>query len=122
MTKEEKIKEAYGECFNELKDYINENGFINCVKNKKISLIPYFKVAEIEFKGNEVRPKSLQGIEDNNGWNILKGIKNEIQHDGDIWILNKYGNVELWLESQFLSIGYATHWKPIIKPSNLPLY
>lgn len=68
------------------------------------------------------RPKSLKGIENNNGWNVLKGIKNEITHEGDIWILNKYGNVELWLESQFLAIGYATHWKPIIKPDNLPLY
>lgn len=122
MEKKKVIKKAYGKSYDALKDYINENGFVDCVKNRKISLIPFFDISEIEFKGNEARPKSLKGIENNNGWNVLKGIKNEITHEGDIWILNKYGNVELWLESQFLAIGYATHWKPIIKPENLPLY
>ncbi|WP_275552751.1 hypothetical protein, partial [Tenacibaculum piscium] len=64
MNKKDLIKKAYGDSFIALEKHINENGFVNCVKNNsKISLIPYFEVSEIEFKGNEVRPKSLKGIE-----------------------------------------------------------
>lgn len=63
----------------------------------------------------------LEKIKNNNGWTILKGIKNEIQHDGDIWILNKNGNIELYLENQFLPINYATHWMPVVKPKK-PIY
>jgi hypothetical protein len=63
----------------------------------------------------------LRKIKNNDGWTKLKGIKNEIKHDGDIWIFNKNGNVELWLENQFLPLNYATHWKPVIKPKP-PIY
>lgn len=115
MTKEDKIKEAYGEIYDDFKMSIDENGWSN------YRIKRFFKGSEIQsmIKGDKLiyRPKSLKGIENNNGWTALKGVKNEIQHDGDIWIFNKYGNVELWLEYQFLPIGYATHWKPIIKPN-----
>ena len=42
MEKQEVIKKAYGKSYDALKDYINENGFVDCVKNRKISLIPFF--------------------------------------------------------------------------------
>lgn len=92
-------------------------------KNQLTNELSYKEYSEpnSDFKTMLCRPKTLKGIENNNGWTELKGVKNEITHEGDIWILNKYGNIELWLESQFLAIGYATHYKPIVKP-NLPLY
>lgn len=74
MTKQEIIQKAYGDYWEIFKDHVNENGYVNCVKNRKISLINYFKISEIEFSGNEVRPKTLKGLEENNGWNIIKTI------------------------------------------------
>jgi len=124
MTKQEKIQEAYGENWEYFKDYVDENGWI---RDKDFwGRWPEGKIKwETTDHDNEFydtrRPLSLSGIENNNGWTVLKGIKNEIQHDGDIWIFNKNGNIELWLENQFLPLNHATHWKPIIKPKP-PIY
>ena len=77
---------------------------------------------DIEHDGvGKFRPKSLQGIENNNGWIKLEGKANEIESDLDIWIVNKYGEIELSINTDFIDIGYATHYQPIIKP-DLPLY
>lgn len=122
MTKEEKIKEEYlklGLPFNE--NIIFDNGWLKIKPGLYSSKYDDLDLLKMTNHVHSIRPKSLKGIENNNGWTELKGIKNEITHEGDIWILNKYGNIELWLESQFLAIGYATHYKPIVKP-NLPLY
>ena len=118
MTKEERIKEAYEEVglpFHE--NVMCNNGWMNIKPSQYERLYDKCDVLKKTNNVHRIRPKSLKGIENNNGWTALKGVKNEIQHDGDIWIFNKYGNVELWLEYQFLPIGYATHWKPIIKPN-----
>lgn len=114
MTKEEKIKEAWGGAYG---GDIFENGW------KPINSVYISDTLDVDYSEcrTMARPKSLRGIEHNNGWNILKGIKNEIQHDGDIWIINRNGNIELWLQYQYLPIGYATHWKPVIKPKP-PVY
>ena len=85
----------------------------------KIAILEAVKARENEILRDYAKNTVIKITEKHD--NELKGIKNEITHEGDIWILNKYGNIELWLESQFLAIGYATHYKPIVKP-NLPLY
>ena len=76
MTKEEKIKEAYIEVFGEkriryIMNYVyKENGFI--VGFVLLDLKLDIKNEKLERKFNGVvysyRPKSLQGIENNNGW------------------------------------------------------
>ena len=121
MTKQETIAKAYGEHWETVKDFVDENGLIRYDNYKYFKLFLFDRMVAYDSKCVFWIPKSLKGIENNRGWNILKGMKNEIHHDGDIWILNKRGNIELWLESQFLPIGYATHWKPIVKPEP-PIY
>lgn len=126
MTKQEKIKKEwialFGEKkYNQIKYAINENGYINCINNPEISNVIDTNKKGVYWGTTLYIPFSLRSMETNNGWNVLKGLKNEIEHDGDIWILNKNGNIEIWLESQFLPLGYATHWMPIIKPKP-PIY
>jgi len=109
-----------------VEEFCDNDGFVdvNYLHKEDINNMLEFKKYSEPENNCEImlcRPNTLKGIEKNNGWTELKGVKNEITHEGDIWILNKYGNIELWLESQFLAIGYATHYKPIVKP-NLPLY
>jgi len=121
MTKQEKIKEAYGRFYKPNIHHYSINGWVNLNEWTEDEVGKLIDEIGMEFREHSARPKSLQGIETNNGWNVLKGIKNEIQHDGDIWIVNKHGGIELWLEHQFLPIGYATHWKPVIEPKP-PIY
>ena len=129
MTKEEKIKEAYIEVFGEkrirsIMNYVyKENGFIEGFVLLDLKLDIKNEKLERKFNGvvYSYRPKSLQGIENNNGWIKLEGKANEIESDLDIWIVNKYGEIELSINTDFIDIGYATHYQPIIKP-DLPLY
>ena len=76
------------------------------------------------------RPKSLQGIESNNGWisiNSEKDLPKDISTDyyGGRFIESKFEMLKYHLD--LLSIldhikhGLVTHYQPIVKPS-LPIY
>lgn len=70
MTKEEKIKEAYGEHYEKIKDYIYSDGWLDKLVFA-VTDISYEDVAVQPFvhpPGTFCRPKSLEGIENNNGW------------------------------------------------------
>ena len=132
MTKQEIIQKAYGKSYDTVKDYINENGFIDCVKNRKISLIPYFEVSELEFKENEVRPKSLKGIENNNGWVKIYCENDMPQFDCNCFIIDKKQGMVTgqWMQApneiedkkaRAFWLDKATHYKIIDMP-DLPLY
>ena len=63
MTKQEKIKEAYGEYWELVKETVNENGWFdyNYEEHRKIAdNIPLESYSQ--FSSSVVRPKSLQGI------------------------------------------------------------
>ena len=80
MTKQEKIEKVYinelsknkktiedGLLFyNDLKQYIDENGWINA--NESNGKAGYLMESDLEFNFPFIRLKSLQGIENNNGW------------------------------------------------------
>lgn len=69
-AKEKAIREAYGEHWEKVKTIIDENGW---VKDRKFDgLLPI--EMEFDFHDNDFydkrRPKSLKGIETNNGWSL----------------------------------------------------
>lgn len=119
MTKEEKIKEAWGYFGGEVDDNgwrLIQSKFINKVKN-----------IEISGCGKYYRPKTLQGIEDNNGW-----IKIESEDDlpKDIYGLYNLTHIErdnfLYAETYYILYsfwrsGTVTHYQPIEKPKP-PIY
>lgn len=130
MTKQEIIQKAYGKTFDGLKDYINENGFVDCVKNRKISLIPFFDVSEIEFNGHLSRPKSLQGIETNNGWIKIESeadLPKEINihyhgiKEGEYIAFTLKDPINIKALFRDFTNDKITHYKPIRKPE-LPIY
>lgn len=136
MTKEEKIKEAYGEYWEGLKKVIDIDGWVD-LKSKNISndlandMIGVFRYKiEVDYKFNHIaRPKSLQGIENNNGWIkinseddlpkegtychfIIKGFEelhNQGLYDGMFWD-NKCAYIS----------SIVTHYQPIQKPIQKP--
>jgi hypothetical protein len=64
MEKQEVIKQAYGDFWESLRLFIDENGWCNYFPNR---------IGNVDWEGTgtdfvKYRPKSLQGIENNNGW------------------------------------------------------
>lgn len=115
MTKEEKIKEAWGEYYNE---NINSDGWFNIwATNINLELCDVI--------GESCRPKSLQGIENNNGWIKIESEadlpkENGMYHicygDGIISSRHYHSKHNDWLDHP-----KATHYQPIEKPKP-PLY
>jgi hypothetical protein len=83
----------------------------------------------IDPKTNEIkwRPKSLSGIETNNGWISIESEK-DLPSDGHYWTINKNGAMnnsprltdELCNDTEYW-LSTFTHYQPIVKPSK-PIY
>jgi hypothetical protein len=136
MTKEEKIKEAYGEYFNELSDIISDDGWVSFHEDKNRLRNVFHNNENIEVSPNDNnnwRPKSLQGIENNNGWTKIETKEDLPEHWGeyDVVIRGKIGRAtylrnDMWLVDgndypKKTSDHCITHYEQKIK-RELPLY
>lgn len=134
MKKEEKIKEAYGEHYETVKNYIDDNGWcvLNVSQKEPINDFAHHEKTEWKPINERVcwRPKSLEGIENNNSWIkieseddlpeigtychfIIKGfeeLNNQGLFDGMFWD-NKCAYIS----------SVVTHYQPIDKPKS-PIY
>lgn len=104
MTKEEAIKEAYGEYYDKLKNVITSNGWVSIHHMQEENVELDFEIKteyEDGFPSDYARPKSLQGIEDNNGW-----VNIENQND----LPNIYTECHFELQNKDIQIGaYVDH-------------
>lgn len=116
MTKEEKIKEAYGEYFEKCNP--DENGWFwseNIIFSfcKNWDKIGYRKTLRF-------RPKSLSGIENNNGWVKIESEVDLPREELDYFIL--YKNEVQYFSGRICDLNeHATHYQPIKKPEP-PIY
>lgn len=133
MTKEEKIKEAYGLLWDIMpekakNDALRDFGFI-CTDDFYLITNGY-NFSEIETKEKTLhfsyhRPKSLQGIEDNNGWIKIESEDDLPKEEGLYFTMRRdKTKVEIThffheLSKEFKKV--ATHYKPIVKPKP-PIY
>lgn len=129
MTKEEVIKEAYIEYWEQLSDSakfhaLNNNGWLHynhilfangtlldCIEMDCLSNIDTF------------RPKSLQGIENNNGWIRIESEANLPKETGYYHVINKKGKYFRkrylkHMDSQNEKWKQVTYYQPIIKPNH----
>lgn len=119
MTKEEKIKEAWGEL---IPDYTNID------LNNGWSLDDFH---EDSYKENEfhtqqiyipckIRPKSLEGIEDNNGWIKIESEDDLPKKGTNCHFILKNGVCGVFVDlddSEYLTLrNRGTHYQPIEKP------
>jgi len=119
-AKEHKIKDAYGEYWETIKDFVDENGW--CY------LFPTIK-GELEFENTGrdnvcYRPKSLQGIENNNGWVKIESENDLPKKDCDVFVFinGRIAQRRFQINISRLWINKSiTHYQPIIKPLN-PIY
>lgn len=129
MTKKEKIQEAYGEYWESVKDFVDENGWHNR-KESNINLLGKLR-HEIRDCLNDIsRPESLKGIEKNHGWIKIES-EDDLPTIGQYYTIASFNNSiverefphpkfslefnkEWWLK-------YITHYQPIVKPQP-PIY
>lgn len=122
MTKLEAIIEAYGEFYNEMKPWINEDGWFdkNSFYNKTFS----FNYAEIQItfihKEDFMRPLLLNGIENNNGWIEIIDLNSFPVEDDFYWFLDLEGNIYERHTSEFKK-GWHVFFQIIEKPKR-PIY
>ena len=123
MTKQEKIQEAYGKYWEVVYEYVDKNGWCSAYWKTKT----YFQT---EFTSEKWRPKSLQGIENNNGWIRIEseadlpkeGMHHSILLDSEC--INGYRNYDVIVfyevNSKFRKKDIS-HYQPIEKPKP-PIY
>jgi len=123
-AKNKAIQEAYGKHWENVKNYVDENGW--CY------LFPTIK-GELDFENTGrdnvcYRPKSLQGIENNNGW-IKLNTQSDLKHkmidcyfmSNDELINGEIYNYDFYYGNKYFNFSEVTHYKPIAKPK-LPLF
>lgn len=136
MCKEELIKNEWESflkgvaTFSYVEGYLSSNGWIPMnLLNESIRVKLASKFNEFEINGDFIRPKKLNGIDDNNGWIKINSaddlpkepiLCNIFREDGNIDIGKYVGNDRWFLANndyphttQSLSI---THYMPIVKP------
>ncbi len=122
MTKEEIVRKAYEE-IGLFSGLANENGW------KNSDVIPKDKKHLFDNTncGNS-RPKSLQGIENNNGWIKIESEDDLPKADGWYWV--RINGCEPTYQREFSTdmifnkycwIKEYTHYQPIVKPEP-PIY
>jgi hypothetical protein len=126
MDMQEVIKQAYGEHWDKVCEYVDDKGwcvgFWNiCEKLNGIS--------KPKSQGTKWRPKSLQGIEDNNGWIKIESkedLPKEIEGYWYVVLKGKVNIIELLKDDksklfQSFKKDGITHYKPIEQPKP-PIY
>lgn len=121
-TKQEIIKQAYGEHWGKVCEYVDEKGWCH----------GYWNICEVlngiskpRSQGTKWRPKSLEGLEDNNGWINIESYQDLPKETGHYWVKRgreisvNYIIVPESFHSCFLA--NLTHYKPIEKPKP-PIY
>lgn len=125
-TKQEVIQEAWGDFYEKAKHAINSDGWFERNKDRDLTLLTHFDVDDMRFSGLLIRPKVLDGIENNNGWTRIES-EADLPKDDDkeYWIANENGIFGFvangWQVVAKWKNGTCTHYQPIIKPES-PIY
>lgn len=123
-SKQEAIIKAYGEHWETVKDYVDENGWLTLYKAIRLD-IGKIGSETYQFKGFiKGNPKycrflSLQDLEHNNGWIKIESEKqfDEIPNGNYHWF-----NIETWeYESGDIPVNKYTHYQRSIEPQP-PIY
>ncbi len=120
MTKQESIKEAYGEYYKKCNP--NENGWIDY--DIWFQLIGHKIDYDYSLNQMFIRPKSLSGIENNNGWDKFNN--EQLTEDMDCYVINPQGNIVILSSNVINSISKdrlanITHYQIISEPKP-PIY
>lgn len=132
MTKKEIIAKAYGEHRETVKDFVDENGWVKTWDLIQILGIVPKDGFEVKIKGKKIkhqdnlhRPKSLTGIETNNGWIKIESEADLPKEEG-LYFTMRRDKTKIEITHFFFDYAkefkrLATHYQPIVKPEP-PIY
>lgn len=130
MTKEEKIKEAWGEYYEEYKNYIDSDGWLDSawLDDRENDYDVKDGYDRYGTESTFIRPKSLKGIEDNNGWIKIESEEDLPKEEGYYHVID-LNRTEMQLAKFDIHhniildywIKNITHYQPIEKPKP-PIY
>ena len=127
MTKQDVIKQAWGEHYSTVKEHLTENGWVN---NKKIGKDAWdgYKGIEVDTMDNYSaiycfykRPKSISGIEDNRGWLPLDTSVPNIHSSYFVCDIKQKDRIDIFTGNLLALTGDYTHYQHINKPGK-PLW
>lgn len=143
MTKQEIISQSYSNCWEQVKDFVDDNGIcsdnvygkIDCPRPKECGFLikevtcgyKYKDDGERQVQCFNWRPLSLEGIEDNNGWIKLESEADLPKENSNCLLIEKTsGHTDMcpFDNSSFDKkhfIKYFSHYQ-IIKIPKLPIY
>lgn len=120
MTKQEKIKQAYGRFYGNAERHIRNDGSMSEVIWKSLEIDLEYQ----DYSTGYFRPKELEGIEDNNGW--IPFTHEKLPPNTDYHVTNSRGQI-IVLSSNVMnsitinSLADLTHYRPITIPKP-PVY
>jgi len=124
QRKQKAIQEAYGEHWEQVRLRVNENGWYSLPNGKKSESF-------CDFLGNcdmraaaDFRPKSLSGIDTNNGWTRIEPDGSNLPVEGGKFKVGmKFYDSDIFIEEDAIynhievlnaySIGLITHYRPV---------
>lgn len=138
MTKEEKIKEAYGDLWEKVKDNIDTDGFVQfkIISHGVTNKMHYEWDFDLDYLSVETsgyspdikwRPVSLSGIETNNGWTKIESEEDLPKHMiGCDFIVSGIGFCGYFVDGNFYEATgrlrkNVTHYQPFEK-RKYPIY
>lgn len=132
MTKKELVKNAYEQFYGYVENSADENGWVKREEHSGFMRNHFYLSNNIETKVVDKveywRPKTLEGIEDNNGWIFIKHIRPKTGEicfvfDSCSFIgIGVYCTLQKVFKTRFGNeYENITHYQPITKP-NPPLW
>ena len=138
MTKEDVIKKAWGDYYKPYKHQIDENGllserFLTNGQLKELNDDLSIEIYRLDTGYYFYRPKSLQGIENNNGWIKIESEEDLPKENIDCFFYDKALDaiVTGYYSSDYNRFSFSgfiiewnkdiTHYQPIEKPK-LPIF
>jgi len=120
--KQEAIRLAYGEYWKNVKELVDENGWF-WGENNILNFTKDFDTKGFS-KTLRFRPKSLSGIEDNNGWISIESEEDlpKDERKNPVWVRDKNGKITCdvyhnnWPNQKKWFIETFTHYKLIPEP------
>lgn len=125
--KQKAIREAYGEHWETVKQHVDENGYLHHPKGGEVTFDPFIGFMDEHQIYDAYRPKSIAGIEDNNGWITIEYELDLPKETKSYHVVYKDGSIiqhHFSISSDFdriLFLEEFTHWQEIQIP-NPPIY
>jgi len=127
-NKQKAIELAYGENWDNVSQFIDDNGWLKSHEISPFDLKLTWNDIQVEEyeKGGSIkyRPKSLSGIEDNNGWISINSEDDLLKQDGYYFGLTINGDIVVLRSNNnkwVIENDETTHYQPIEKPLK-PIY